>query len=82
MLARLPLIFTNSKIQDETKRSTLLKNFMPFGAGMRVCPGAEYSKVVVTLLLHILVTEYMCVFLAAQSMLLSLLEENMKFSHK
>jgi hypothetical protein len=44
--------------------------------------GAEYSKAVVTLLLHVLVTEYMCVFIAAQSMLLSLLEENMKFSRK
>ncbi|CAM0908051.1 unnamed protein product [Alopecurus aequalis] len=45
-------------LKDETKRSTLLKNFMPFGAGARVCPGAEYSKTVVTLLLHVLVTGY------------------------
>ncbi|CAM0908067.1 unnamed protein product [Alopecurus aequalis] len=53
-----PLKFNPSRWMDETKRSTLLKNFMPFGAGSRVCPGAEYSKAVVTLLLHVLVTEY------------------------
>uniref|UniRef100_A0A8R7QJU1 Cytochrome P450 87A3 n=1 Tax=Triticum urartu TaxID=4572 RepID=A0A8R7QJU1_TRIUA len=43
---------------DESKRSTMLKNFMPFGAGMRVCPGAEFVKLFITLTLHILVTEY------------------------
>ncbi|KAF7061716.1 hypothetical protein CFC21_068390 [Triticum aestivum] len=55
-----PLKFNPWRWMDESKRSTMLKNFMPFGAGMRVCPGAEFVKLFITLTLHILVTEYRC----------------------
>lgn len=53
-----PLSFDPWRWMDESKRSKLLKNFLPFGAGIRMCPAAEYSKLFITLLLHTLVTEY------------------------
>ena len=59
-------------MQDESKRSTMLKNFLPFGAGIRACPAAEFVKLFVTLTLHILVMEYRCILFAAQSMLPSI----------
>ncbi|KAF9675616.1 hypothetical protein SADUNF_Sadunf09G0050700 [Salix dunnii] len=37
---------------------TISKNFMPFGGGIRQCAGAEYSKVVLSTFLHVLVTRY------------------------
>ncbi|XP_052160787.1 cytochrome P450 87A3-like [Oryza glaberrima] len=42
----------------EEKRSSLLRNYMPFGGGIRLCLGAEFSKLFIALFLHILVTEY------------------------
>ncbi|XP_015695026.2 cytochrome P450 87A3-like [Oryza brachyantha] len=42
----------------EEKRSSLLKNYMPFGGGIRLCLGADFSKLFISLFLHILVTEY------------------------
>ncbi|CAN1801810.1 Cytochrome P450 87A3 [Linum perenne] len=34
------------------------KGFVPFGGGMRTCVGAEYSKVLMAVFLHVLVTKY------------------------
>nr|BAC57807.1 putative cytochrome P450 [Oryza sativa Japonica Group] len=42
----------------EEKRSSLLRNYMPFGGGIRLCLGADFSKLFIALFLHILVTEY------------------------
>lgn len=53
-----PLKFNPWRWMDDEKRSTLLKNFLPFGAGIRMCPAAEFVKLFVTLVLHVLVTEY------------------------
>ncbi|KAF7069502.1 hypothetical protein CFC21_075124 [Triticum aestivum] len=53
-----PLKFNPWRWMDESKRSAMLKNFLPFGAGIRVCPAADFVKLFVTLTLHILVTEY------------------------
>jgi cytochrome P450 len=43
---------------DETKRSTQQRNFMPFGGGIRLCLGAEFGKLFISLFLHVLVTKY------------------------
>ncbi|XP_066353943.1 cytochrome P450 87A3-like [Miscanthus floridulus] len=52
-----PLTFNPWRWQDDNK-STLLRNFMPFGGGIRLCVGAEFSKVLIALFLHTLVTNY------------------------
>ncbi|KAL6654806.1 hypothetical protein ACP70R_008271 [Stipagrostis hirtigluma subsp. patula] len=44
--------------QDRTKIVTQNRNFMPFGGGIRLCAGADYSKLVISLFLHVLVTKY------------------------
>eukprot|EP00257_Ricinus_communis_P026960 XP_025014374.1 uncharacterized protein LOC8277841 [Ricinus communis] len=36
------------------------KNFIPFGGGMRTCGGAEFSKVLIAVFLHVFVTKYRC----------------------
>ncbi|KAI5603801.1 hypothetical protein BDE02_01G243000 [Populus trichocarpa] len=43
---------------QELDQVTISKNFMPFGGGTRQCAGAEYSKLVLSTFLHILVTNY------------------------
>uniref|UniRef100_A0ACD5ZDF8 Uncharacterized protein n=1 Tax=Avena sativa TaxID=4498 RepID=A0ACD5ZDF8_AVESA len=53
-----PLTFNPWRWQDETKRSTMMKNFIPFGGGIRLCVGAEFSKVQMALFIHTLVTKY------------------------
>ncbi|XP_020154405.1 cytochrome P450 87A3 [Aegilops tauschii subsp. strangulata] len=53
-----PLAFNPWRWQDESKKSTLLKNFMPFGGGLRLCVGAEFSRIQIALFLHTLVTKY------------------------
>ncbi|KAF0896133.1 hypothetical protein E2562_019631 [Oryza meyeriana var. granulata] len=53
-----PLEFNPWRWTDETKRTELLRNYMPFGGGIRLCLGAEFSKLFIALFLHILVTEY------------------------
>ncbi|CAO2163125.1 unnamed protein product [Urochloa humidicola] len=44
--------------QDKTKQIALKKNFMPFGGGIRLCLGADFSKLFISLFLHVLVTNY------------------------
>uniref|UniRef100_A0A0E0MI90 Cytochrome P450 n=1 Tax=Oryza punctata TaxID=4537 RepID=A0A0E0MI90_ORYPU len=53
-----PLEFNPWRWMDETKRAELLRNHMPFGGGIRLCLGADFSKLFIALFLHILVTEY------------------------
>ncbi|KAK8459191.1 hypothetical protein SEVIR_2G096800v4 [Setaria viridis] len=53
-----PLTFNPWRWQDESQRSTLLKNFMPFGLGIRTCPAADFSKLFTAIFLHVLVTNY------------------------
>ncbi|KAL6882602.1 hypothetical protein ACP4OV_011292 [Aristida adscensionis] len=45
-------------IHEEPKRTRLLKNFVPFGLGIRACPATEFSKLFIALFLHVLVTKY------------------------
>jgi hypothetical protein len=44
--------------QGEDERSMLQRNLLPFGGGIRLCVGAEFSKVLISLFLHSLVTNY------------------------
>jgi cytochrome P450 len=34
------------------------KNFIPFGAGMTSCAGADFSKVLMGVFFHVMVTKY------------------------
>lgn len=36
----------------------MAKNFIPFGGGMRNCAGAEFSKALMAVFLHVLVSNY------------------------
>jgi cytochrome P450 len=36
----------------------MLRNFIPFGGGIRLCVGAEFSRIQMALFIHILVTKY------------------------
>ncbi|OEL15901.1 Cytochrome P450 87A3 [Dichanthelium oligosanthes] len=45
-------------LMEEDKRSKMLKNFIPFGGGIRLCVGAEFSKVLIALFLHSLMSKY------------------------
>ncbi|KAF9586788.1 hypothetical protein IFM89_039991 [Coptis chinensis] len=38
--------------------NTASKNFMAFGGGMRLCAGAEFAKLQMSVVLHFLVTKY------------------------
>ncbi|KAM0834369.1 hypothetical protein ACQ4PT_063632 [Festuca glaucescens] len=53
-----PLTFNPWRWQDEAKRSTMLRNFIPFGGGIRLCVGAEFSRIQMALFIHTLVTKY------------------------
>jgi cytochrome P450 len=53
-----PLEFNPWRWTDKTKQSELLRNYMPFGGGIRLCLGAEFSKLFIALFIHVLVTEY------------------------
>ncbi|XBH97202.1 hypothetical protein VPH35_087475 [Triticum aestivum] len=53
-----PLTFNPWRWQDESRKSILLKNFAPYGGGVRHCLGAEFSKVQIAVFLHTLVTNY------------------------
>ncbi|XP_031398058.1 cytochrome P450 87A3-like isoform X2 [Punica granatum] len=52
-----PTTFNPSRWKD-CKSEDMLKNFMPFGWGMKQCVGAEYSRVLLATFLHVLVTRY------------------------
>ncbi|CAL5017687.1 unnamed protein product [Urochloa decumbens] len=52
-----PLNFNPWRWQED-KRSTIQRNFIPFGGGIRLCVGADFSKVFIALFLHTLVTKY------------------------
>lgn len=42
----------------DCESDALLKNFMPFGSGMKQCAGADYTRVFLATFLHVLVTKY------------------------
>ncbi|KAJ8447427.1 hypothetical protein Cgig2_019421 [Carnegiea gigantea] len=52
-----PLTF-NPWRWKEMQPDVISKNFMPFGGGTRQCAGAEFAKVLMTIILHVLVTKY------------------------
>ncbi|XP_010024953.3 cucurbitadienol 11-hydroxylase [Eucalyptus grandis] len=52
-----PLTF-NPWRWKEYDSDVMLKNFMPFGSGMKQCAGAEYVRALLSTFLHILVTKY------------------------
>lgn len=52
-----PLTF-NPWRWKEMQPDVISKNFMPFGGGTRQCAGAEFAKVLMTIILHFLVTKY------------------------
>ncbi|KAB1203549.1 Cytochrome P450 87A3 [Morella rubra] len=52
-----PLAFNPPRWQDISANVTA-KNFIPFGAGMTSCAGADFSKVLMGVFLHVLVTKY------------------------
>uniref|UniRef100_A0ACD5UW44 Uncharacterized protein n=1 Tax=Avena sativa TaxID=4498 RepID=A0ACD5UW44_AVESA len=53
-----PMAFNPWRWQDEAKRGDMLKNFIPYGGGKRLCTGAEFSKIHISVFLHTLVTKY------------------------
>lgn len=52
-----PLSFNPYRWKDLGEITTA-KNFIPFGGGSRLCPGAEFSKVLMAVFIHIFVTKY------------------------
>ncbi|KAJ9178749.1 hypothetical protein P3X46_010606 [Hevea brasiliensis] len=52
-----PLVFNPWRWKD-IGSAILSKNFTPFGKGTRQCAGAEFSKVTLSVFLHVLVTKY------------------------
>lgn len=43
---------------QEYDSDVMLKNFMPFGSGMKQCAGAEYARAFLSTFLHVLVMKY------------------------
>ncbi|KAJ6755060.1 CYTOCHROME P450 87A3-LIKE [Salix purpurea] len=52
-----PLTFDPCRWKD-LDQVTISKNFIPFGGGTRHCAGAEFSKLIISTFLHVLVTKY------------------------
>ncbi|KAG0529013.1 hypothetical protein BDA96_05G061900 [Sorghum bicolor] len=44
--------------QDKEKQSIQQRNLMPFGGGIRLCLGAEFAKLFISLFLYVLVPNY------------------------
>ncbi|KAK9219885.1 hypothetical protein WN943_008532 [Citrus x changshan-huyou] len=54
-----PFVFNPWRWKDLAENNvTSAKNFIPFGGGIRQCPGAEFSQVLMTLFLNVLATKY------------------------
>uniref|UniRef100_A0A2N9JB45 Cytochrome P450 n=1 Tax=Fagus sylvatica TaxID=28930 RepID=A0A2N9JB45_FAGSY len=56
-----PLAFNPWRWQDISANVTA-KNFIPFGAGMTSCAGADFSKVLMGVFVHVMVTKYRSVW--------------------
>ncbi|KAL4616431.1 hypothetical protein ACB092_07G198800 [Castanea dentata] len=52
-----PLAFNPWRWKD-LKANDISKHFMPFGGGIKHCAGSEYSRVLMSLFFHVLVTKY------------------------
>ncbi|XP_023919180.1 cucurbitadienol 11-hydroxylase [Quercus suber] len=52
-----PLAFNPWRWKD-LKANDISKHFMPFGGGTKHCAGSEYSRVLMSLFFHVLVTKY------------------------
>ncbi|XP_037491743.1 cytochrome P450 87A3-like [Jatropha curcas] len=52
-----PLEFNPWRWKDLDSQ-TISKNFTPFGGGTRQCAGADYSRVFLSMFIHVLVTKY------------------------
>ncbi|TXG53105.1 hypothetical protein EZV62_022274 [Acer yangbiense] len=52
-----PLTFNPWRWKD-LAGNVAAKNFIPFGGGVRSCPGVDFSKVLMSVFLHVLVTKY------------------------
>ncbi|KAF5175062.1 Cytochrome p450 [Thalictrum thalictroides] len=52
-----PLLFNPWRWKGQGS-NTASKTFMPFGGGCRLCAGAGYTKLQMTIVLHLLVTKY------------------------
>ncbi|OVA11986.1 Cytochrome P450 [Macleaya cordata] len=48
----------NSWRWNDLGPNTSSKNFIPFGGGLRTCVGAEFSKTLMSVFLHVLVTKF------------------------
>ncbi|XP_020583988.1 cytochrome P450 87A3-like [Phalaenopsis equestris] len=53
-----PLTFNPWRWKDTPEKSVGTRNFMPFGLGMRLCVGAQFTKLEMAIFLHYLVTKY------------------------
>ncbi|RVW70730.1 Cytochrome P450 87A3 [Vitis vinifera] len=53
-----PLVFNPWRWKEDGGSKIRVKNFTPFGRGIRSCPGAELSKLVAATFIHAAVTKY------------------------
>lgn len=53
-----PVKFNPSRFDTNSKSSVPPYTYIPFGAGPRVCPGAEFARTEVLLIIHHLITNY------------------------
>lgn len=55
------LSFLNYVVKNISANVTV-KNFIAFGAGMKSCAGADFSKVLMAVFLHVFVTKYRYIY--------------------
>ncbi|KAF8651634.1 hypothetical protein HU200_063143 [Digitaria exilis] len=53
-----PLTFNPSRFKDKPEINRGSRHFMAFGGGLRFCVGADFSKLQMSIFLHLLVTRY------------------------